>query len=373
MVDQKFINIEGQDYSPLDKYLESKDLKSIFLVCDSSIGFLEINSYFNELENRTAIRVVRFSDFKPNPNYESIVKGVERFINEKCDSIIAVGGGSAIDVAKCIKLYSNMDHTLNYLNQEIVPNDIPFVAMPTTAGTGSESTRYAVIYYLGEKQSITHESCIPEDIIIDPSVLKTLPIYQKKSTMMDAFCHAIESYWSVNSTPVSKGYAKKAIHGIIENLEGYLANKEENNYKMMIAANYAGRAINITQTTAGHAMCYKITSIYGYAHGHAAALCNRVLIPWIHDNLDKCIDPRGKSYLSETLDELSRICGFEDFNNFSGYFRDLFDDLKLDIPAGNEEDIKLLSKSVNPVRLKNFPVLLDEDEIEKLYRRIIQV
>ena len=73
----------------------------------------------------------------------------------------------------------------------------------------------------------------------------------------------------------------------------------------------AGKAINITQTTAGHAMCYKITSLFGCAHGHAAMLCDRILYPWMTENTDKCIDPRGEAYLKQILDEIGQALGCE--------------------------------------------------------------
>ena len=187
--------------------------------------------------------VVRFSDFKPNPLYDSVVEGVELFKKENCDSIFAVGGGSAMDVAKCIKLYSNMPGDGKdgaWLREKIVPNEIPFLAMPTTAGTGSEATRYAVIYYGGEKQSITSESFIPATVLMDPNSLKTLPLYQKKATMCDALCHSIESFWSVNSTEESRKYSAEAIREVLANMEGYLANREEANAGMLMAAHKAG-------------------------------------------------------------------------------------------------------------------------------------
>ena len=267
------------DYVELDEYFVQSGAKSILLVCDSAFGFLRIKDYFETLEARKGIRVVKFSDFQPNPLYESVVKGVEIFHENKCGLIAAVGGGSAIDVAKCIKLYSNMDSSENYLKQQIVPNDVPLFAVPTTAGTGSEATRYAVIYYNGAKQSVTDYSCIPSTVLFDASALKTLPMYQKKATMMDALCHAIESFWSVNSNEESMGYSQQAIEMIVANKASYLANEDAGNENMLKAANIAGKAINITQTTAGHAMCYKLTSLYGIAHGHAAAPCDKALIP----------------------------------------------------------------------------------------------
>ena len=92
------------------------------------------------------------------------------------------------------------------------------MAMPTTAGTGSEATKYAVIYYNGEKQSINDESIIPSTVLFDSSILDSLPSYQKKATVLDAFSHSIESMWSINSTKESKEYSKEALTLIIENL-----------------------------------------------------------------------------------------------------------------------------------------------------------
>ena len=240
-------------YADLDGWFEQNGIKKPLLVCDASIGFLSgISAKLKELEDK-GVSIVRFSDFKPNPEYASVVSGVALFRSERCDAIIAVGGGSAMDVAKCVKLFSPMDSDGAdgaFLKAEIVPNGIPFLAMPTTAGTGSEATRYAVIYNEGKKQTVTSYSCIPETVLMDPGVLKTLPLYQKKATMMDALCHAVESFWSVNSTDESKEYAKAAIKGVLDNMEGYLANDEAGNAGMLNAANLAGKAINISQTTA---------------------------------------------------------------------------------------------------------------------------
>jgi len=358
------------NYRGLDEWLDGK--KRILLVCDSSIQFLED---FNKILDSLATPIIRFSNFQPNPSYESVVKGVEVLRNEGCDGIIVVGGGSAIDVAKCIKLYSNLpgDGTKGaWLKADIIPNNIPLLAMPTTAGTGSEATRYAVIYYEGAKQSITSERLIPESVIMDPNALKTLPLYHKKATMCDALCHAIESFWSVNSTDQSKEYSKAAIQGVIEHMEGYLNNTEEGRAGMLRAANTAGKAINITQTTAGHAMCYKITSLFGYAHGHAAILCDRVLFPWMIENTDKCIDPRGEEYLRKTLDEIGIAMGCADAKSGSDKLVKIFNRLEFEPFKASAEQYEELKNSVNPVRLKNHPITLDEETIDKLYHEVLR-
>ena len=318
---------------------------------------------------------MKFNDFQPNPLYESVVKGVEVYRNEGCGSIIAVGGGSAMDVAKCIKLYSNLPGdgaNGAWLKEDIIPNGIPFLAIPTTAGTGSEATRYAVIYYEGAKQSVTSESFIPETVLMDPDVLKTLPMYQKKSTMCDALCHAIESFWSVNNTDESKEYSKAAIHGVIDNMDGYLNNTEDGRAGMLRAANIAGKAINITQTTAGHAMCYKITSLFKCAHGHAAILCDRILFPWMLKNTDKCIDPRGEIYLTNIFCEIAYALGVETPEQGAEKLQSIFKTLEFEIPTATPEQYEELKTSVNPVRLKNHPIQLTEETIDALYHEILR-
>ena len=359
------------NYEKLDDWIRTSGAKSIMLVNGIPLENMPIKVYFDNVEARLGIKIVKFSDFTPNPIYDSVVEGVSVFNREGCGAIIAVGGGSTMDVAKCIKLFSNMDPSRNYLKQDIKGNDIPYLAVPTTAGTGSEATRFAAIYYNGAKQSVTHDSIIPKTVLMDSSLLKTLPRYQRKATMLDALCHAIESLWSVNSTDESKAYAKEAIHLILDNMDGYLANDDISNVEMLVAANKAGKAINISQTTAGHAMCYKITSLYGLSHGHAAMLCVKSLFPWMLENMDKCIDPRGENYLRSVMDEIALAFGYKDPKQVSDFLNDLYDRLNMSTPSASEEEISLLSSSVNADRLKNHPILLDRNSIDLLYHKIL--
>lgn len=370
MYKQQILNA-SENYSELDTYLKTNGNKVVLLVCDGSLPFLKISKYFDTLEERLGIKIIKFSNFKPNPLYESVVEGVELFHSAHCDSIIAVGGGSAIDVAKCIKLYSNMNNSENYLKQNIVANDIKFLAVPTTAGTGSEATRYAVVYYNGEKQSVSDYSCIPSAVLFDSSVLKTLPEYQKKSTMMDALCHAIESFWSVNSNDESQSYSENAIKSILKYKDAYLYNSEDGNTEMLKAANIAGKAINITQTTAGHAMCYKLTSLYGIAHGHAAALCVSKLFPYMVKNIDRCIDPRGSEYVKSIFMRIAKSMGCSDEKEACVKFESIIKSLSLEVPQAEYGDYEVLKTSVNPVRLKNNPIKLDVEAIDDLYHQIL--
>ncbi len=315
-----------------------------------------------------------FSDFSSNPLYEDVCKGVELFNKERCDGILAIGGGSAIDVAKCIKLFCKMEKSSNYLKQEFKDTRVPLIAIPTTAGTGSESTKYAAIYYKGKKQSVTHESIIPNYAILDSRSLGTLSIYQKICTMLDALCQAAESWWSVNSTGKSKKYSKIAIELIVANYERYLMGDENISEKIMLAANYAGRAINISQTTAAHAMSYKITSMFAIPHGHAVAVCFPYVWEYMVKNLNKCIDNRGPRYLTDIFSEIAIAFGLRNEHEAINWFLSLLSKLEIKYPVShNHNDISILISSVNIDRLRNNPVALDENGLRELYKKIIRI
>ncbi len=366
-------NVSGEDMkeqciltaSGLKEYVKSLGKLRFMAVCD---GFLqkEAIARLEWLKN-----VVFFSDFAANPDYRSAKSAAELFREKNCDGLIAIGGGSCMDVAKCVKLFAMLDSEKSYLEQPLVNSDIPLIAVPTTAGSGSEATCYAVIYHNGEKQSITQESCIPDAVVFASEALKSLPPYQKRAGLLDAFCHGIESFWSVNSTQESCKYSDTAIRLVLENYRSYLAGDDTAAENMLRAANIAGRAINITQTTAGHAMCYKLTTLYGIAHGHAAALCLYRLMGFTALNTDKCIDPRGREYLEQTLSLIAAAMNCENIDAAAGRLGMLLSELELAAPNARKNDLDILVHSVNPIRLKNNPVLLSEEDIERLYRKIM--
>ncbi len=344
--------------------------KKVLLVTDSSFPFLNIK---DEIEG-IGVPYVKFSDFTPNPLYEDVCKGVDIFNAEGCDTILAVGGGSSLDVAKCIKLYCKMSKDTLYLDQEYKDTGVKLIAIPTTAGTGSESTRYAVIYYDGKKQSVTHDSIIPNVAILEPKVLKTLPLYQKKCTMLDALCQGIESWWSVNSTDESKKLSKEAVETIKKWWREYIfENTDESAKQIMHAANLAGQAICITQTTAPHAFSYKITSMYGIPHGHAVAICLPEIWEYMLAHMDKCIDSRGSNYLGSIFSAIAQAMGCQTPDKAIIFFRKMMEDMTLNNPVSLNyaSDISLLSSSVNPIRIKNNPINLNELAIRSIYNLIL--
>ena len=357
-----------QGISHLQEALEGSG--KVLLVIDSSFPFLNIK---DEVEG-IKVPYIKFSDFMPNPLYEDVCKGVDLFRRAQCDTILAVGGGSSIDVAKCIKLYCKMSDEKLYLEQEYRDTGVKLIAIPTTAGTGSESTRYAIIYYDGKKQSVTHDSIIPNIAILEPQVLKTLPLYQKKCTMLDALCQGIESWWSVNSTEDSKRHSRIAVETIMQWWRQYIFDyTEEAARHIMTAANEAGQAICITQTTAPHAFSYKITSLYELPHGHAVAVCLKEIWDYMLQHIDDCIDTRGSFYLKEIFTQIAKSMECGSMEEAVSCFRNLLDNLGMNSPitTNRRHDLDILASTVNPIRLRNNPVELNVNSIYSLYDRIV--
>lgn len=365
--------IEGKaSYKCLGEVIGELGARRLMLVYTKSVRSLPVWEYINSVE----ADIVPFCDFTANPKYEEVASGVELFKREKCDAVVAIGGGSAIDVAKCIKLYAKMEGDEIYLKQTCFDNGIPIITMPTTAGTGSESTPFAVIYYGGVKQSVHHESILPDVAILDPDVLETLPVYQKKCTVLDALCQAIESYWSVHSTDECKKYAKTAIEKIRDNIFEYVEKNTENSRaEIMTASNLAGKAICITATTAPHAMSYKLTSLYGFPHGHSVAICLHRVWSYMLENADKCTDKRGFEYLYTAFCEISGAFGYDCPENAVEGFKAMLDRLDIRDPDENGDKkmaAKVLADSVNVERLGNNPVALDYDALYGIYLEMIK-
>ena len=337
-----------ENLKPLLRRLE---INKVFLVCDSSFESLNIKE---NIENIVIQKVV-FNGFSSNPLHNDVDKGSSLFFREQCDCIIAVGGGSSLDVAKCIKLDSK--------------KDVPLIAIPTTAGTGSESTKHIVVYRNGNKESISDDFVIPNYVLLEPKVLKTLPVYQKKCTMLDALCQGIESYWSVNANRETRELSRKAIELIINYGDKYIfENDDIAATKIMDGANYSGQAINLTQTTAAHAMSYKITSMYRLPHGHAVAVC-------LPEVWTKMMDCNPSQELKSIFKEIASVMGYDEVNDAIKGFKLMLDMYNIEMPRnlGNrEEEIKELSKSVNIVRLRNNPIQFSYEQIVDMYERILK-
>ncbi len=152
-------------------------------------------------------------------------------------------------------------------------------------------------------------------------------------------------------------------------------NDEEAAAQIMLGANHGGRAINITATTAAHAMSYKITSLYGLPHGHAVAVCLPEIWEYMIGHMEKCLDMRGQEYLDGIFCVIAKTMGSKTPTEAISLFREMMLEMELANPesSNKDEDINVLSTSVNPVRLKNNPIALDVTTIRGLYAKIIGI
>lgn len=311
-----------------------------------------------------------FSGYSPNPTYDQVLRGVELFREAECDSIISIGGGSAMDTAKNIKLFSVMDKDSDvpYIKREYGFSPIKHLAIPTTSGTGSESTRFSIVYYQGEKFSVKQDCILPDYVILCSELISTVSDFQKKCTMMDAISQCIEAIWNVNTNALCRDYAVRGLRLALDNIDGYLAGDDESLHNMQLAANYSGKAINISQTTAGHAMSYKLSSLYGIPHGYAVALCLIEVWRYMVDSKDA----DSNELLSTAFEIIDNAMGVDSpYLAIAAYEHILFDVLGLEkIALRDEKDIDELTKAVNIARLANNPVALDVDDIKCIYKKI---
>ena len=368
--------IEDISYDELKHLIESYSANKIFLVSGKKSFELSGAKEFIELATKGK-STVRFSDFEQNPKYEQALKGTKLFLDSNCDAIIAIGGGSVMDMAKLINIFA--------ANQEIKGLDIilnpklikskgkTLVAIPTTAGTGSEATHFAVVYHNKKKYSVAHDFVLPDVVGLSYFFTKSQSKYLTACSGLDALSQAIESYWSVGANEKSKDFAKEAIELLVQNLDKAVISPNNSNREAVMKGAYlAGKAINITKTTAAHAISYAFTTYFSVPHGHAVFLTLPAFFVLnceiIHTDIN---DTRGVEYVAETMRSLCDIlkvntpkdaCAF-----LNSYAKIIGIETSLKTLGIIEKaDIELIVESVNLERLKNNPVKIDSVKLRKV-------
>jgi len=281
-----------------------------------------------------------FSGYHPNPDLSDALAGAEMFKANNCDCIISIGGGSAIDTAKAVKHHLGM-------------NDLPHLAIPTTAGTGAETTRYAVVYVDNKKTSLDFDWLTPDAALLDGELLASLPVYHKHSCLIDALAQGIESYWAKASTEETRPVALRGIKAVMDHLEPYL--RGEHLQEMLKASYMCGQSIQLTRTTAPHAMSYALAKGYDIAHGHAVGLT----LPWVWRFMADVPN------MQPLLAELEKLTGGPDA------FQALMKRLELDPPKVDAKDLDRLAASTNPQRMGNHPVPLTTEDLRSIYARAL--
>jgi len=324
-------------------------------------------------------KVISFFDFEVNPKLQDIEKGIDLFKENNCDFVIAVGGGSVIDVAKSINILSaNDERPIDYIKGKSFEKvGKQLVAIPTTAGSGSEATKFSVIYIDKTKYSLDYEFVIPNHAIIDFQFTMNLPKEITASTGMDALCQAIESYWCIYSTEQSKNYAREAIKLVMKNLSLAVNNPSEQSRESMAkAAHLAGKAINISKTTSCHAISYPITSYFGIPHGHAVGLTLAQMLVYNSQVSEMdVLDKRGVGYVKNIIIEIVSILGVECAEDASKKIKYLMEEIGLstrlsELGIETDDDIDtIINYGLKPDRVRNNPRELSEENLRKILNK----
>ena len=219
-----------------------------------------------------------FDEIDINPTLDVMEKGVEFSKNNGIELVIGLGGGSALDAGKCIAMMTKQEFSIKtYLEEKMhLDQGIPFIAIPTTSGTGSDVTPWASIWdhQVKRKFSIEDTFLFPAVSIIDPILTLSKPGSLTAVTGLDALCHAVEAYWSKRSNPVSDSFAELAIQLIVKDLVNAVKSPDVLEYRVNMAKGslYAGIAFSQTKTTACHAFSYPLTAHFEIPHGLACAM-----------------------------------------------------------------------------------------------------
>lgn len=277
--------------------VDCKDVNKVFIVTDKSmvqLGFM--NKIVDELKlRRNEVTIQLFTDVEPDPDIKTVRKGADLMESFKPDTIIALGGGSVMDAAKGMWLfYENPEVNFDDLKQKFMDirkrafkfpqlgKKTKLICIPTTSGTGSEVTPFAVIsdHENQKKYPLTDYSLTPTIAIVDPEFTTNLPASVTADTGLDVLCHAVEAYVSMLASDFTDGLALHAVELVFENLERTVKdgkNDLEAREKMHNAATIAGMAFANAFLGMCHAMAHKVGGFYHLPHGRIIG----ILLPYV--------------------------------------------------------------------------------------------
>ena len=348
--------------------------KRVLLIAGKTVRGTGLTAPLEKLLSERGIEITVYDGTKPNPTSDNVEEARELYIEKGCEAIIAFGGGSAMDCAKAVGArIVRPDKPLDKMAGLIkIRKKLPlFIAIPTTAGTGSETTVASVIVdsKTHHKYVINDFCLIPRYALLDPAVTVGMPKHLTATTGMDALTHAIEAFIGKSTTKDTRRASIEAVRLIFENLEKAYENGEdiEPRRNMLHASYLAGTAFTKSYVGYVHAVAHTLGGRYGIAHG----LANAILLP-------KVLRAYGIG-AERPLAMLSRAVGLSDMSASDSDARDAIIahiekmNERMDIPSRIDviipEDIpemaRLADKEANP--LYPVPVLLDAKELESIY------
>lgn len=256
----------------------AKDIRKIVIFTDKGILGAGLVDLPKALIEQAGVDYTIISDIPAEPNYHEAQAMVDEFKQEQADFIIAIGGGSVMDVAKLASILATDEYTVKDLLDDplLAKKQITSLMIPTTAGTGSEATPNSIVG-VPEKElkiGIVNPEMIADYVILDSRMIKKLPKPIAAATGVDALCHAIECFTSAKANPISNTFALEALDLIMNNIIEACTNSEalEAKSRMLLGSFYAGVAITSSGTTAVHALSYPLGGKYHIAHGVSNAM-----------------------------------------------------------------------------------------------------
>jgi alcohol dehydrogenase class IV len=361
----------------IPELLLEKDIKKILVVTDADlvkIGLIDKLLKALTIEN---IEYVIYSEVKPNPTIKNVEDGLKVYRSNNCSAVIAFGGGSPIDCAKIIAAKTTNKKPIRKMKGLFkVWHKLPLlIAVPTTAGTGSEATIVAVISDPDnrEKFAINSPNLTPSACILDPELLVGLPKQLTSTTGMDALTHAIEAYIGLIGSPYTNELALKATKLVFEHLERsyHDGSNIESREAMLLASHYAGKAFTRAYVGYVHAVAHNLGGYYGVPHG----LGNAVVLPQI-------LELSKNKWSINKMAELARYAGLGSLEDNEDRLCDKFiEKIKsmnsnMDIPTGFSEivdsDIPELARRIEEEGNPTYPVpkLLWQKDFENLLHQL---
>lgn len=303
---------------------------------------------------------------------DSLVEDLRTF---NPDLIIAIGGGAVIDSAKIMALLARSDFSAAQLPHAdlLEVNSVPLVAVPTTAGSGSEATSFAALYVQGRKYSIKASGLLPRLAIVDANLTHSLSAYDTACSGIDALCQAIESHWSRKSSEESRKFSKQAIKLACSAIVSAVQDGSSDARNQMIeAANLSGRAINLSGTTGPHAFSYGFTYDFGIAHGHAVALTILQFMRFNSDFGSYKTDESGNAVQARArLEEISVALGCTSIPDAIKVLGGLLKKCGLSLSFADlgitPNEFTMLCEKVDPVRLSNNPRSVAREQYRQFF------
>ncbi len=296
---------------------------------------------------------VLFDEIEENPSIETVMRARDIGIQQKVDFVIGIGGGSPLDAAKAIAMMiANPTLTEEVLYEAAELANLPIICVPTTCGTGSEVTPYAIltIHKQRTKKSISHR-IYPNLALLDAKYLKSMSGEGLVNTAVDALAHLIESYLNTNANELNHIYSREGLC-IWAKFKSHLKENcltEEDYVKMLHASMVAGMAITHTGTSLPHGLSYPITYELGVPHGKAVGMFLGGFVEGY----------RNKEEVTEVLS----LLGFENASDFRTYMRELLGAVEVSEELMKENVKSLLA---NPAKLKNYPFEITEKELMEM-------